>query len=375
MKKLNIYIAKQIFVGFLLVTFSLISILWLTKSLSFIEMITNKGLPVSLFLKITSLLMPRFFTILSPIALFVSTLFVYNRMLSDRELVVMKAAGITPWQGAKPAIFMGLALSLFCLYVNNIVTPAAEQEFDDLEWQIKNDISHLMFREGVFTTLQPGLTIFISSHEKDGSAKGILINDERNPKNRVTVSAERGIVTYTEKGPRIVMENGIRQEIGNIDNQFSSLSFDRYSVDFGVSGNNKKRKDTSRTKTLSELLGARDNTNLDEKDINRYILEGNKRLMSPFYNLTFALLGCTGLLVGAFNRRGQTKIITLSIIAMVVIQAGDLAFSNLCNKNLYFMILLYNNLLSPILLCLFLLKFYNPAWLHRLTKSSRTAKI
>ena len=42
MKKLNIYISRQIFVGFLLVTFSLMSILWLTQSLRFVELVTNK---------------------------------------------------------------------------------------------------------------------------------------------------------------------------------------------------------------------------------------------------------------------------------------------------------------------------------------------
>ena len=101
MKKLNTYIAKQIVVGFLLVSFSLMSIIWLTQSLRFVDLITNKGIAVSLFVKMTSLLMPRIFTILSPISLFAAVLFVYNRMLSDRELVVMKAAGISPWQNAK----------------------------------------------------------------------------------------------------------------------------------------------------------------------------------------------------------------------------------------------------------------------------------
>ena len=84
MKKLNLYITGQIAVGFLLVTFSLMAILWLTQSLRFIEMITNKGLPLAMFIKMTSCLMPRLFAILSPISLFVAVLFVYNRMLSDR---------------------------------------------------------------------------------------------------------------------------------------------------------------------------------------------------------------------------------------------------------------------------------------------------
>ena len=87
MKKLDTYIAKQIVTGFLLVALSLMSMLWLTQSLRFVEMVTDKGLPVYLFVEMTSLLMPRVFTILSPIALFVAVMFVYNRLITDSELV------------------------------------------------------------------------------------------------------------------------------------------------------------------------------------------------------------------------------------------------------------------------------------------------
>lgn len=368
MKKLNAYIAKQIIVGFLLVTFSLMSIIWLTQSLRFVELITNKGLPVILFVKMTSLLMPRIFIILSPISLFVSTLFVYNRMISDRELSVMKAAGISPWQSAKPAFFVGIFMALFCIYVNNVGIPAAEKAFNELEWQVKNDVSHLMFREGEFTTLQNGLTIFMTTHEKDGSVSGILVNDERNPKTKVTISAEKGRIVYTDKGPRIIMINGVRQEIGNSSTQFSSLSFDRYSVDFGNVGSKKEKETGAREKTLWELFNARDDQSLSEREINRYIIEGTKRILNPFYNLLFALVGCTGLLVGNFNRRGQTKIISISIISMVLIQAGDLAFGNLSVKNLYLIYLLYANFFVPLLICIYLLLFYNPAALRRKNK-------
>ncbi len=375
MKKLNIYISRQIFVGFLLVTFSLMSILWLTQSLRFVEMVTNKGLPLSLFIKMTSCLMPRLFSLLSPISLFVAVLFVYNRMLSDRELVVMQSAGISPWQNAKPAVYVGIFLSLFGLYINNFAIPQAEKAFADLEWQVKNDVSHLMFREGEFTTLQNGLTVFITAHEKDDAVRGVLINDERDPAKKVTVSAEHGIIVYTEKGPRLMMVNGVRQEIDNGSGQFSSLSFDRYSIDFGATSSGRKKDDSVRSRTLAELFDARNNPELDEAEANRYILEGHRRLMNPFFNLVLALVGCTGLLVGNFNRRGQGKIISCSIGAMVWIEACDLAIGNLCGKSLYFLILLYANLLVPFALCVYLLFFYNPAWFvrRRLSKGNSHA--
>lgn len=368
MKKLNLYITKQIIVGFLLVSLSLMSIIWLTQSLRFVDLITNKGIPIGLFAEMTSLLMPRIFTVLAPISLFAAVLFVYNRMLSDRELIVMKAAGISPWQNAKPAIIIGLLLGFVNFYVMNVGIPYAENRFKELEWQVKNDVSHLMFREGEFTNMQPNLTIFITTHEKDGSISGILINDERNPKTKSTVSAEKGRVVYTAKGPRIILINGSRQEINNSTQQFTSVTFDRYSVDFGAKETKARKEAGAREKTLIELLTAGDNPKLTPKEANRYIVEGNKRIATPLLNLVYALLGCTGLLVGNFNRRGQLKIVSISVTSMIIIQALDLVFGNLAAKHLYLLPLVYINLLAPFIFCLYLLRFYHPSFFMRRKK-------
>ncbi len=365
MKKLNRYIIRQIFVGFLLVTFSLMSIIWLTQSLRFVDLITNNGIPVSIFAELTSLLMPRIFSILAPVAVFAAVLFVYNRMLSDRELVVMKSAGISPMQCAVPAIIFGLIMSFFNIFIYNFGIPWAEKEFNELQWKIKNDVSHLMLREGEFTRLQNGLTVFITTHEKDGSITGIMVNDERDPLSKVTISAEKGRVVYTEKGPKIIMVNGARQEIDNKDKQFTSVSFERYSVDFGMKESSRKKEAGVRERNLKELLNARNNPKLDEKEANRFFVEGNRRLLNPFFNLLFAILACTGLLCGNFNRRGQTKIISISITIMISILALDLSLTNIAVNNISLLSLIYTNLFLPLIACIYLLLYYNPAMLRR----------
>ena len=368
MKKLDTYIIKQIFIGFLLVCFSLMSIIWLTQSLRFVDLITNKGISVGLFAELTSLLMPRIFTILAPISLFAAVLFVYNRMLSDRELIVMKAAGISPWQNARPAVFFGCIMALFNVYVMNIGIPKAENAFNELQWQIKNDVSHLMFREGEFTTLQDGLTVFITTHEPDGSVSGILINDERNPKTRSTVSAEFGRIVHTDKGPRIILEHGNRQELNRSNNQFSSILFDRYSVDFGAKKSKARKEAGARQKNLKELLSAGSNPDLTPKEARRWIVEGNKRFTTPLLNILYSLLACTGLIIGNFNRRGQTKIVSISVASMVIIQALDLALGNLAAKKLYWLIAMYLNITIPFITCLYLLHNYKPALFQKKIK-------
>lgn len=355
MKKLNSYIFKQILIGFLLICFSLMAIIWLSQSLRFLDLIVSKGISAGIFVKLTSLLMPRIFTILAPIALFAAILFVYNRMLTDQELIVMEASGISPWTLSKSALLAGSLMFILNVYIMNFGIPMAETAFKDLEWKVKNNVSQLMFRDGEFTSLQDELTVFVSSHDDDGSVTNILINDERNPDIKSTTTAQKGIIIQTDQGPRIILINGSRQEIHLQKGTFSSVKFSKYSVDFGLKGSQKKRKDNVRTHSFEELITALSNENLDIKTRYKWFVEANRRLSTPLLAIVYAIIACTGLLISNFNRRGQTKIIGETIIIMVILQAIDLISGNSAAKNLWWLLLMYTNIFVPIVVCTILL--------------------
>ncbi|MBR1948339.1 MAG: LPS export ABC transporter permease LptF [Alphaproteobacteria bacterium] len=357
MKKLDLYITKQIIIGFLLVSFSLMSIIWLSQSLRFLDLIASDGISISIFVKMTSLLMPRIFAILAPISLFAAVLFVYNRMLSDQELVVMKSAGISPWQLAQPSIWVGVALLVFNIWLMNFGIPMSETAFKDLQWKVKNNVSHLMFREGEFTHLQKdkNLTIFISSHEDNNTVSGVLINDERNPEKRSTITAEKGVIINTSGGPRIVLINGTHQELSKNNSRFSTISFERYSVDFGLKGTKARGKDSARTHSFSELINALNNKSLSATNQRKWFVEGNKRIIGPLLAVLYSLIGCCGILISNFNRRGQTKTIAISLTAVVLIQAIDLISGNLAAKKLGWLVLMYANIILPTAICVAIL--------------------
>ena len=118
-----------------------------------------------------------------------------------------------------------------------------------------------------------------------------------------------------------------------------------------------------------EILNCNKDSSLDDEDKRKYIVEGHRRIITPWYNLVFALLACTGLLIGNFNRRGQNKIIFCSITAMIIVQGLDLIITNLAGRTLMFLPLLYANCLLPLALCVYLLLFYNPFFWIRCRKN------
>jgi len=355
MKKLDMYIAKQIVTGFLLVALSLMSMLWLTQSLKFVEMVTDKGLPVYIFVEMTSLLMPRIFTILSPIALFVSVMFVYNRLITDSELVVMKAVGISSVVIARAAIVIGCVLALFNVFVLNYGIPAAENRFRDLEYEVKNSFTKMMLREGAFTNFKDTMTIFVDKFSDDNSVYGILVSDNKKPDEKVITVAESGRLEYTDVGPKILLKNGTRQTMNKKNGQFSSMKFDDYVVDFGDISVSRKKTKGVREWRIRDLLDAADDPNTPSKLSRAYRTEAHRRILAPFFNLIFALFACTGLLVANFNRRGQGKVITLSILAMIVVQTLDMTFTNMAKRNNTMIILMYINCFLPLLMAGWLL--------------------
>src|SRR3546814_2728187 len=84
MKSITWYMARQVASVTIFVTVTLCFAIWLTKSLRLIDLILNRGLPVSTFLYMATLLLPRFLIIVVPIAAFCAPLFNYNKMISDK---------------------------------------------------------------------------------------------------------------------------------------------------------------------------------------------------------------------------------------------------------------------------------------------------
>ncbi len=78
------------------------SAVWLVQALRLIDLIVNRGLSIGVFLHLAILIMPRFIDVVLPIAVFVAAQFVYNKLIAESEMVVMRAAGRQP-DGARRA--------------------------------------------------------------------------------------------------------------------------------------------------------------------------------------------------------------------------------------------------------------------------------
>jgi lipopolysaccharide export system permease protein len=345
------YVFRQLFVGMIFVTTGLTCIIWLSQSLRFVELIVNRGVGAGTFFYLTMLMLPNFLTVILPIALFCVVVFIYAKLISDRELVVMRAAGVSQISLAKPALILALFSVGIGYFLNLYLLPNSYRLFREMQWDIRYNYSHVLLREGAFTNVNNNTTLYIRERTADGQLLGILVHDQSDPKNPFTLMAARGALVESEAGARVVMFKGNRQTVDNKTNQLSILYFDRYAFDLGKKvGNSKDRHREPRERQLDELFNIKSANDVDPRDFGKYIVEAHKRLTSPILALGFALIALASLITGSFSRRMQTQRILVSIGLMVLLQAAALGLENVAAKNLKLIPLMYAHVSIPVIL-------------------------
>ena len=354
------YIFRQLAMGTILVSIALAFVVWLTQSLQFLQFIINKGLAVGAWLQLTMLLLPWFLSVILPAALFLVTLFVYNRLTMDRELVVAQAAGVSRLGLAHPALLSAGAAVAVGYLLTLVIVPNSFQSFRTLQYTIRNDVSQIMLRDGAFNQLTKDLTVYVRARAKNGDLLGVLIHDTRSPETTLTIMAERGAMGRTDTGSRVLLFNGSRQSLAPRTGNLSMLYFDAYALDFGgLQGSSDGRYENNRERGTWDLLTATPDADTSAPVAVRMRAEGHQRLVEPLNALGFSCVALTFLLTG-FNKRGQTLRIIMAIGIVVLLQAAALGAANLAGKDVLFTPLMYVVALLPIAVGMYIIM--KPGW-------------
>ncbi|WP_281351272.1 LPS export ABC transporter permease LptF [Sneathiella litorea] len=324
MKNINRYIMRQLAVPMLFITFSLTGVIWLSQSLKFVEKLIN-GLPVSTFLYLSLLLLPEILRYTLLLGLFFGTLFAFNKLYSDSELIVMWAAGLSKSALAKPAIYLALIIALIMYFLGFLLVPYGNRTVTELRVAWQDSLAAVVLREGVFNSLAAGVTVYVREKTSTGEMLGILVHDERVPEKPVTYMAERGAFVKTEEGPRFVMHVGNLQEVSKDDAKLSLLYFDQYTLD--ISQFEKKsgaRWLSPEHRYIWELINPEDSERV-QQEARKLNAELHQRIVLPFYAVALVFIALAGVMGGEFSRRGRSRRMTVAAAAGVLLLISAMA--------------------------------------------------
>ncbi len=368
------YMIKNILIATLFVAVTLCVIIILTQSLRFLELVIESGASSSLFWLLTFLTLPRFLEVILPISLMAGVLFIYSRMISDSELIVMRASGASPLTLARPAIALSLFLTLFLMVMTLWAAPKSLQMLQQMRNQIKAEYSNILFRPGIFNKVGSGLTVYIRDKSASGELLGIMIHDSRDSeRSPSTILAKRGALINTQDGQQVLVYEGSRQEYAPQKQILNRLNFDRYTIDLPDATPARERWQEAEERTVFELFNPDLNNSSDVRNLDNFKLELHKRILSPFLALLFTLIPCCVLLLGPFDRRGQGKRILFGVLCVTIIQGLYMSLFNIARQSDIAQVGVYLLVIVPCVVCLFLLSGFGEALRRRFFYPSEAA--
>jgi lipopolysaccharide export system permease protein len=285
------YIFRTTMGAFVIILVSLTVVLWFTQAMRDFDLITSQRQTLFIFVEITGLIIPLLVMMIAPIALVMAAAHVLNKLGSDSEIIVMNAAGISPWRLLRPFLAAALVVSLLVSFIAAWGSPRSLRALREWAAQVRADILTNIVQPGRFTTVSGNLTFHIADRKPNGLLVGIFVDDRRDPHERATYLAEEGEILKNEKGSFLVLAGGSiqRLEAGQRDPRI--ITFDRYAFDLSkFAGGPKSVTYSAREKYLWELMWPRADDAVYVAQPEQYRSELNDRLAAPLYPLAFIII-------------------------------------------------------------------------------------
>jgi len=326
------YIGQQLVIALVAVTGGLVALIWLTQSLRFIELVVNRGLSLRVFLELTGLLIPNFVLVILPITTFVVVQFIYQRLAGDRELTVMRAAGLSTWALARPALVVAGGTTAVAFMLSLVIVPISNTAFRQFQFEIRNRVAAFLLQDGVFTPVSDDLMVYVRSRDNDGTLHGIMVDDNRQKDAHATILAASGRLVPGVGAPQVVLYDGSREEIDRQTGRLDMLTFDTNSITLAGSAHDDLQRFRDPTEmSFGELVNPAPGV-VGERDRPRLLVEANKRLSGPLEVLTFSLVALVAGLRGSFQRHGNVLRPLVAVATVVALLALGLAVNNLAGR-------------------------------------------
>jgi len=297
MGRLDRYILTTCAGAFFAALSTLTGMVWLTQILARFDLVTSQGQTIWIFFTITSLALPTLILLTMPIALFLAVTYTLNKLNGDSELIVMSAAGLSPWQTFKPLLLFSLAVAAMSAIISIDIGPLSLRVLRYQMSAVTADIVNNVAQPGRFAAIDKGLTFHVRERGANGLLRGIFVNDSRDASAVTTYVADRGRIVSSDTGIFLVLEQGTMHRSATQIRNASMVEFERYAFDLSqLTGSKSTDQSRASDKTFAELLAEQSDDTKSKLDAARIRVELHKRLSTPLYPLAafvipFAFLG------------------------------------------------------------------------------------
>jgi lipopolysaccharide export system permease protein len=214
-----------------------------TQVLLRVNVLTESGESLFVFLKLAVFLIPAMMTLVMPFALLIGASQNLNAMNVDSELAVIESSGGSNMLVARPVMLIAVAMTLISLGSSLFVEPWSNRQLREIISAASADLMSFAVQSGTFKRVSRNLYIQIDEQLPGGDFGGIFIVDLRDPQTQLIYYAKRGTIRTFDDDNFLVMQQGEIQRKTKASGAVSTISFTSYALDFANfdSGDRKTR--------------------------------------------------------------------------------------------------------------------------------------
>ena len=353
MARIDRYVLGQLLLVFGFFALILILVYWINRAVILFDQIIGDGQSIGTFLIFSALTLPGLIRVILPIAAFAAAIYVTNRMITDRELVILQSTGASALRLARPVLIFGVIGTILMTVLVHLLVPLASSEFSRRQAELAQNVTARLLQDGQFLTPTQGVTFYVRDISDDGEMNNIFLSDTRGAETTLTFTAATAYLIRTEAGPQLVMLNGMIQTLTEETGRLSTTAFDELAYDIGalvrLPGPANRRP---RAVPSSELWMA-SAALLEETGQSQARLraEVHDRIAQSLLPLVGALLGFSALLIGQFSRFGLWRQILGAIGLIILIKGLESGATARMAKHPEDWLLLYTPALTGLALC------------------------
>src|SRR4030088_3275886 len=146
MGSIGAYIFRTTFGAFLVVLVSLTAVIWVTQALRDIDLMTSQGQTILVFVGITGLIIPL-------LVLVIAVAHTLNKMSTDSEIIVMNAAGMSPWVLFRAFLSVAIVVSILVTAISAYGAPKGLRMLRDWLTEVRANVVSTIVQPGRFTSI------------------------------------------------------------------------------------------------------------------------------------------------------------------------------------------------------------------------------
>lgn len=336
------YITRKLLGAFLIAFPALCITIWATQALRQLNLVTDRGQALQVFLEATVLLLPGLITIIGPVTMLIVVIQTLNALNAESELISLNAAGAAPRLLIRPILAIAVPVAILSAACSLYFNPIAVRATNELIAEVNANVISSLIRPGQFRTLAEDVVIGVRAVHPNGTLEDIFVYDRRLAGQPVAYMARSGAIVDGPEGRFLLMREGLVQRGTGAAEAMSVIEFASYAFDLStlesrtVSGGHRPNE-----RSLAYVLNPDPNDPIHQANPFRYSAEFHNRMTAPFYVLVLALVPAAILGKARSVRQRRIAVTTGTAVFSALLLGCNLYFGGALENNAFLLPLVY----------------------------------